>query len=187
MTIILGWCTLLRTRKGMKLNNGHSVTSAVLARYLAWLPEQDESSITKLLNPDDPQDVPRAVELMQAIISLSKLKVDTISGDVGMCADMVAIKALGAILESLLVPFIDITLSLQEQVAFLSRYAHLTFTFFQLHRSAFMPHVLFYDSQTMVKNVCFASPNNKSLTAHKAFGLYSLMMTVLRSFSASYA
>jgi hypothetical protein len=67
---------------------------------------------------------------MQAIISLLKLEVDTISGDIGMCADMAAIKALGAILESLLVPFIDIMLSLQEQVTHLSHYAHLTFTFF---------------------------------------------------------
>ncbi|KAG2126020.1 hypothetical protein DEU56DRAFT_743256 [Suillus clintonianus] len=155
----------------MKLNNGHSVTSAVLARYLAWLPEQDESSITKLLNPDDPQDVPRAVELMQAIISLSKLKVDTISGDVGMCADMAAIKALGAILESLLLPFIDITLSLQEQVAHLSRYAHLTFTFFRLHQSSFMPHVLYYDSQTMVKNACFCIAKQQKLDGSQGFWL----------------
>ncbi|KAG1777967.1 hypothetical protein EV702DRAFT_947624, partial [Suillus placidus] len=161
--ILKRWCTLLRTRKGMKLSNGHSITSAVLAHYLAWLPHMDESSVTKLLNPDDPQDVPRAVELMQAIIALSKFNIDTITGDVGMCADMSSIKSLGTILESLLLPFIDVTLSLQQQVTYLSRYAHLTFTFFRLYRSAFMPHVLYYDSQTMVKNVCFCIAKQQKL------------------------
>ncbi|KAG2340487.1 hypothetical protein BDR05DRAFT_1002486 [Suillus weaverae] len=108
---------------------------------------------------------------MQAIISLSKLKVDTISGDVGMCADMMAIKALSAILESLLVPFINITLSLQEQVAHLSCYAHFTFTFFQLHWSSFMSHVLFYNSQTMVKNTCFCITKQQWLDGLQGFWL----------------
>ncbi|KAG2124630.1 hypothetical protein DEU56DRAFT_759662 [Suillus clintonianus] len=41
-----GWCTLLRNRKGMKLVNGHTVNSAVLACYLAWLPDHVGTSIT---------------------------------------------------------------------------------------------------------------------------------------------
>ncbi|KAG2045629.1 hypothetical protein BDR06DRAFT_1025763, partial [Suillus hirtellus] len=57
---------------------------------------------------DDPQDVPRAVELMQAIIALSKFNINRITGDVCKCADMASIKFLGTILESLL-PFMDIT------------------------------------------------------------------------------
>ncbi|KAG1749179.1 hypothetical protein EDD22DRAFT_958082 [Suillus occidentalis] len=65
---------------------------------------------------------------------------------------MAAIKALGAILESLLVPFIDITLSLQEQ-------------------SSFMPHVLFYDSQTMVKNTCFCIAKQQKLDGSQGFWL----------------
>ncbi|KAG1796728.1 uncharacterized protein HD556DRAFT_1441420 [Suillus plorans] len=59
------WLQLIspaKSRKGMKLVNGHTINSAVLARYLSWLPNQDEASILKLLNPDDPQDVPRAIE-----------------------------------------------------------------------------------------------------------------------------
>ncbi|KAG1763515.1 hypothetical protein EV702DRAFT_1220308 [Suillus placidus] len=160
--------------KCMKLNNGHSVTSAVLARYLTWLPDMDESAVTRLLNPDDPQDVPHAVELMQAIIALSKFKIDTITGDVGMCIDMSSIKSLGAILESLLLPFIDITLSLQQQVTYLSRYAHLTFTFFCLYRSTFMPHVLYYDSQTMAKNACFCIAKQQRLDGSQKFWLIQM-------------
>ncbi|KAG1863130.1 hypothetical protein F4604DRAFT_2030060 [Suillus subluteus] len=156
---------------GMKLVNGHTVNRAVLTRYLSWLPDQDETSILKLLNPDDPQDVPRAIELMQAIITLSKNEFDTTTMSVGECADIVAIKILGAVLESILLPFIDVTLSLHQQIAHLSRYAHLTFTFFRLHRSAFMPHVLYYDSQTMVKNACFCVAKQQKLDGSQKFWL----------------
>lgn len=41
--------------------------------------------------------------------------------------------------------------------------AHLTFTFFRLYRSTFMPHVLYYDSQKMVKNVCFCIAKQQKL------------------------
>lgn len=68
----------------------------------------DASSVTEILYLDDPQDVPRAVELVQAIIALSKFNINRITGDVGKCADMASIKFLGTILESFL-PFMDIT------------------------------------------------------------------------------
>ncbi|KIK40925.1 hypothetical protein CY34DRAFT_24572 [Suillus luteus UH-Slu-Lm8-n1] len=167
----IGWCTLLCNCKGMKLVHGHSINSAVLARYLLWLPDQDETSILKLLNPDDPQDVPCAIELMQAIIALSKNKFDTATLCVGECADIAAIKVLGAILESILLPFIDITLSLHQQIAHLSRYTHLIFMFFHLHHSTFMPHMLYYDSQTMVKNACFCIAKQQKLDRSQKFWL----------------
>jgi hypothetical protein len=155
----------------MKLVNGHTINSAVLICYLSWLPDQNEASILKLLNPDDPQDIPRMIELMQAIITLSKNKFDTAIMSIGKCADIAAIKVLGAILESILLPFIDIMLSLHQQVTHLSCYAHLTFTFFRLYRSAFMPHVLYYDSQTMAKNACFCIAKQQKLNGSQKFWL----------------
>ncbi|KAG1730824.1 uncharacterized protein EDB91DRAFT_1059197 [Suillus paluster] len=155
----------------MKLVNGHTVNSAVLAHYLSWLPDQDEASILKLLNPDDPQDVPRAIKLMQAIITLSKNKFDTATMSVSECANIAAIKILCAILESLLLPFVNVTLLLHQQIAHLSCYAHLTFTFFRLHHSAFMLHVLYYDSQTMVKNACFCIAKQQKLDGSQKFWL----------------
>ncbi|KAG2147916.1 uncharacterized protein EDB93DRAFT_1240582 [Suillus bovinus] len=65
-------CTLIWAPGGIVLNNGHVINSMMLARYLVWLPAYDEAAVTKLLHPDDPQDVPRAVELMLAIIEFSK-------------------------------------------------------------------------------------------------------------------
>ncbi|KAJ7817651.1 hypothetical protein B0H13DRAFT_1922812 [Mycena leptocephala] len=41
-----------------------------LRRCLLLLPGQDEVSVESLLNPDDPQDVPRAIDLLEAIVAL---------------------------------------------------------------------------------------------------------------------
>ncbi|KAG1767294.1 hypothetical protein EV702DRAFT_1254833 [Suillus placidus] len=65
----------------------------------------------KLVYHDDPQDVPRAVELMGAVIKLASLL--NIPDDV---ADFNAIKLLAEILCSLLNPLIDVNLLLTEQL-----------------------------------------------------------------------
>ncbi|KAG2110151.1 hypothetical protein BD769DRAFT_1674651 [Suillus cothurnatus] len=91
---------------------------------------------------------------MQSIIALSKIETNPLSDGVTLCADMAAIKILGIILESLLLPFIDISLSLQQQIELISCYCHLTFTLFHMHHIAFMPHMLFYNTQSMSKNIC---------------------------------
>lgn len=131
----------------------------MLSRYLLWLPAHDEASVTKLLHPDDPQDVPRAIELMQAIITFSKLQHDSIdssfSTNIDIRADLAAIKLLGDLIESILLPFVDTNLSLTQQVQCLSCYAHLSFAIFRSHRRAFMPYQLYYDTQTMTKNIVF--------------------------------
>lgn len=52
---------LICSPAGITLNNGRIINAMMLLRYLIWLPAHDEASITKLLHPDDPQDVPRAI------------------------------------------------------------------------------------------------------------------------------
>ncbi|KAG1842417.1 hypothetical protein F4604DRAFT_1884751 [Suillus subluteus] len=133
VNINLGCCTLIRSPAGIVLNNGRVINSMMLARYLVWLPSHDEAAVTKLLHPDDPQDVPRAVELMLAIIELSNYQTDSFSTDIETRADLVSISLLGALLESILTPFIKVSLALSEQFKYLSRYAHLTFAFFHAH------------------------------------------------------
>ncbi|KAG1837066.1 hypothetical protein C8R48DRAFT_623007 [Suillus tomentosus] len=57
-SIDLGICTLIRSPAGITLNNGHIINAMMLSWYLIWLPAHDEASVTKLLHPDNPQDVP---------------------------------------------------------------------------------------------------------------------------------
>ncbi|KAG2029670.1 hypothetical protein BDR03DRAFT_880219 [Suillus americanus] len=129
----------------------------------------------KLLHPDDPQDAPWAIELMQAIVDCSKsqhvLLNNPFSTDVDTCADLMSISLLSNIIESILTPFINTKLSLMEQVHYLSCYSHLAFTIFQIHRHAFMPFQLYYDTQTCVKNVMFNITKQQLLDPYESFFL----------------
>ncbi|KAG2143675.1 hypothetical protein DEU56DRAFT_870487 [Suillus clintonianus] len=133
----LGFCTLIRSPAGITLNNGRLINAVMLARYLVWLPAYDEASVVKLLHLDDPQDVPRAIELMSAIIDLSKsqhtILNNSFSSDIDTCADLASITLLSSVIESILIPFINVDLSLTEQVQYLSRYTHLSFALFRSH------------------------------------------------------
>ncbi|KAG2114960.1 hypothetical protein BD769DRAFT_1629965 [Suillus cothurnatus] len=77
------------------------------------------TAITKLLYPDNPQDVPRAVELMLAIIEFSNSQCsiinDSFAPDIDTHMDLQSIALLSALLESILLPFTDVSLSLFKQ------------------------------------------------------------------------
>lgn len=147
----------------------------MLARYLLWLPAYDEQAVTKLLHPDDPQDVPCAVELMLAVIEFSNsqhaLISDSFSVDVDTRADLTSISLLSALLQAILTPFIDVNLSLSQQFEHLSCYAHLAFAFFHAHHRSFMSYQLYYDTQTMVKNAFFCLAKQQSLDPYAPFFL----------------
>ncbi|KAG2742799.1 hypothetical protein P692DRAFT_20879328 [Suillus brevipes Sb2] len=166
-------CTLICSPAGITLNNGRIINAMMLSRYLLWLPAYDKASVTKVLHLDDPQDVPCAIELMQAIIAFSKLKHasidDSFSTNIDIHTDLMAIKLLGHILESILLPFIDVNLSLTEQVQYLSSYSHLSFAMFYSHRRGFMPYQLYYDTHTMAKNIMFCIKKQQVLDLHEKF------------------
>ncbi|KAG1796095.1 hypothetical protein EV424DRAFT_1334292, partial [Suillus variegatus] len=168
-------CTLLQSPTGVVLNNGRIINSMMLARYLVWLPAYDEAAVTKLLHPDDPQDVPHAVELILAIIEFTKLQhttvADSFSTDIETRADLQSITLLSALLESIVLPFTNISLSLSEQVTLLSRYSHLAFAVFHAHRRSFMSYQLYYDTQTMTKNSMFCITKQQDLDSHAPFFL----------------
>ncbi|KAG1837377.1 hypothetical protein DFJ58DRAFT_734422 [Suillus subalutaceus] len=168
-------CTLIRSPAGIVLNNGRVINSMMLARYLVWLPAYEEAAVTKLLYPDDPQDVPRAVELMLAIIEFSHTQLhvtnDSFSLDIDTRADVASIHLLSKLLESILIPFIRVDLSLAQQFEHLSRYSHLAFSFFHAHRRSFMSYQLYYDTQTMVKNAVFSLAKQQSLDPYAPFFL----------------
>ncbi|KAG1817912.1 hypothetical protein EV424DRAFT_1347798 [Suillus variegatus] len=170
-----GICTLIRSPAGIVLNNSHVINSMMLARYLLWLPAYDEQAVMKLLHPDDPQDVPHAVELMLTVIEFSNsqhaLISDSFSVDVDTHADLTSISLLSALLQAILTPFIDVNLSLSQQFEHLSCYAHLAFAFFHAHRRSFMSYQLYYNTQTMVKNAFFCLAKQQSLDPYAPFFL----------------
>ncbi|KAG2344265.1 hypothetical protein BDR05DRAFT_975625 [Suillus weaverae] len=116
------FCTLIHSPAGITLNHGRLINAVMLAHYLVWLPAYDEASIVKLLHLDDPQDVPRAVKLMSAIIDFSKsqhaILNDSFSSDIDTRADLASITLLSSVIESILIPFINVDLLLMEQLPY---------------------------------------------------------------------
>ncbi|KAG2091941.1 hypothetical protein BD769DRAFT_1679203 [Suillus cothurnatus] len=148
--------TVLRSHNGIHLNNGRCINSTMLHRYLTWVNNINEKRATALLYPDDPQDVPRAVELMSAIIVLGSID---------------PTKILSHVLDSLLQPFIKISLSLMEQVISLSRFVHLLYACYHNQRHSFIPNQLYYDSQTLFKNIIFCISKQQQLDPNAIFSL----------------
>ena len=107
----------------------------------------------RLLNPEDPQDVPRAIELLEAIVELQNVPFN--STNPGLVSDLDVLKLFAYMVEAFIRPFIEPTLSLTEQVTLLSRFAHMSFVFFHVHRLKYMSNQLYGDSQTTVKNIMF--------------------------------
>lgn len=177
ITLQTGFGTLLRSRNGMRLNNGRCINATMLQRYLMWIDGVDEAWALKLLYPDDPQDVPRAIELINAINSLADI--DPTDQCVDTIADVDAIKILAGILRSLLRPFIDITLSLTEQVISLSCFAHLLYACYRDQQRLLMPNQLYYDSQTLFKNIIFCIAKQQTLDPTAPFTLQSSQWYVL--------
>ena len=91
--------------------------------------------------------------------------------DVNIVADFEALSVLGGTLENLLEPFINIKLSLSQQIVHLSCFAHLLFTFYHDQRRRFVPNQLYYDSQTMVKNVVFCIAKQQKLNLSSSLSL----------------
>lgn len=154
------------------LGPGRMISPLTLSRYLELLEGQDPDSVQKLLYPSDPQDVPRAIELMQAIVSLRSLQLDSQNPDV--IADLDAIRLLSDLCEAILEAYTNPNLTLTEQVQYLSKYAHLTFAFFRQHRLAFMSNQLYGDSQCMVKNAIFCIAKQQALDPSQDFHLFEL-------------
>lgn len=121
---------------GIVLNNGRVINSMMLAHYLVWLPAYEEAAVMKLLYPDDPQDDPWAVELMLAIIEFSNSQLhvanDSFSLDVNTRADVTSIYLLSKLLESILMPFICIDLSLSQQFLSTSAIIHTLLSHFSM-------------------------------------------------------
>ncbi|EIM85735.1 uncharacterized protein STEHIDRAFT_25295, partial [Stereum hirsutum FP-91666 SS1] len=165
-------CTLLRSVSGIVLGPGRIINPSFLSRYLVLLDGQDADSVQKLLYPSDPQDVPRSIELMRAIVDLRSLHLD--SANPNIIADLDAIRLLSDLCESILEAYINPRLSLTEQVRYLSKFAHLSFAFFRLYRNHYMSNQLYGDSQCMVKNAIFCIAKQQALDPSQLFHLFEL-------------
>ncbi|KAF6764585.1 hypothetical protein DFP72DRAFT_1059553 [Ephemerocybe angulata] len=108
--------------------------------------EVTEERINMLLNPQDKQNVPIALDLIK------ELRNTTVPNSPAS-KRIQHVKLLAELYSFFIVPFTDTTLSLAAQIRMLSTYAHLTFALYCKHRQDFMKGALYGDSMSIVKSI----------------------------------
>ncbi|KAF8259666.1 hypothetical protein EI94DRAFT_1773898 [Lactarius quietus] len=133
--------------------NGFVVTPALL-RFHLQANNVPSHCIAYLLNPTDRQDVPLCYTLMKEIWSLPP---PALTDKPGFVAARGALCMLGSLFRHLVLPFVQVSLSLHEQLVHLSAAAHLVTYLFVTNdaRSKAMPSLTFKDLILLVKNAYF--------------------------------
>ncbi|KAJ2932281.1 hypothetical protein H1R20_g4818, partial [Candolleomyces eurysporus] len=169
-------CKLLCTREGILLN-GTYINKTLLSSWLGRLMDVDWSDgslysllnplssssqeISALLDPKDPQDVPRAIKLLTLIPTLRKL--DRVDMNPSELQTHSTLSLLGEMLEALVKPFIEPAQSLSQQITSLAKFAFILCALFIQHGSAFMPFHLYSDLQCMIRTAVFRVAHTKLL------------------------
>ncbi|KAF8319554.1 uncharacterized protein EI90DRAFT_2940187, partial [Cantharellus anzutake] len=138
--------------KGIRVGSTQ-ITPSLLRRQLesASIPI---NRINNLLNVADKQDVTTMINLMQLIWSLSP---PSSTDNPIHRQDRTALNRHSKLLRWLILPYINVELSLHDQLKCLSAAAHVAYVFFMHEnmRSAYIPAALYRDIQIMVKNAYF--------------------------------
>ena len=146
-------CRNFTIRKSGVMINGFVITPALL-RFHLQANNVPSHWIAYLLNPTDRQDVPLCYTLMKEIWSLPP---PAPTDKPGFVAARCALLMLGSLFRHVVFPFVQVTLSLHEQLVHLSAAAHLATYLFTVNdaRSKAMPSLTFKDLALLVKNAYF--------------------------------
>jgi hypothetical protein len=99
--------------------------------------------------------------LIQSIDQLKSLDISNYSPS--RINEHYSLVTVGDILSSFMNPFIDVTMTLSNQLISLSKYAHAAFTVYLKHSTDFMTSALYADSQAIVKDIYFCVAKQKLL------------------------
>jgi len=147
--IVKRFATLIRSPSGIQIGDTHISRHDILAALLL-LENMTPEKAELLLNPADKQNVPKAVNLLQSLFDLLKIKV-AVTPDI--YARVRQIMFLVKVLCFFLDPFIKVNMTLSEQICSLSTYAHLLTALYLKHKTGFITSALYADSQAIVKNI----------------------------------
>ncbi|KAI0042726.1 hypothetical protein FA95DRAFT_1682348 [Auriscalpium vulgare] len=141
--------TLLR-EKGVIISGVPVTTSIIRAHLISEGMTPDEA--TSLLEPNDKQDVTLMFRLLNSIASLPPA---TSARSPTFQSSRRILQLLGTLYRLLLEAYLDINLSLHEQLSRLSAAAHMILALYHHERGDFIPAQLYFDVMSMVKNVYF--------------------------------
>lgn len=118
----------MRTQEGIVVGDT-IVNCHTISHHLHRSSGLSNIAVERLMNPSNAQDVPRAIDLLHAISSLSECSIDGYSPT--ELQEWRAIRVIGEMLSSFVDVFISPDWSLTQQVVSLSKYAHMTFVFYR--------------------------------------------------------
>lgn len=155
-------CRNFSIRKSGIMINGFVITPPML-RFHLQVNKVPSHKINYLLNPTDRQDVPMCYTLLKEIWSLPP---PAPTDKPSFVAARNALLMLGSLFRHLVLPYVQVTLSLHEQLAHLSAAAHLAAFLFTSNgaRSKAMPSLTFKDIIILVKNAFFGVAKAKIST-----------------------
>ncbi|KAK6971609.1 hypothetical protein R3P38DRAFT_2813660 [Favolaschia claudopus] len=173
-------CTCFCSPQGIVVKN-ICVNRDLLLSWLERLPDHDWSEMTlhSLLDPSDAQDVPRAMKLLLCIVEVAKL--DSEEFDPSEMAEFEAICLLGELLDAWLQPFINVQLSLSEQIESLIKFSHLLCALYLQNGTSFLPNQLYGDLQITIKNAILMVPKTRLINGELKVFLRLLGDDVLES------
>jgi hypothetical protein len=137
-------------QKGFSLN-GRAFSTSVLREHLKSL-EMTDQTIEALLSPNDKQDVVLMLKLLRSISQLSSAP----SSASPLTREMrEMLRLLGRLYGHLLNAYMDVSLSLDQQLVELSAAAHLILALYHKDKGNFIPVQSYFDVMCMIKNVYF--------------------------------
>lgn len=163
----------LLLRKMGTLVNGVHITSALLRFHL----KENQVSTHRLdypLNPHDRQNVPLCYSLLKEVWSLPD---PSPSDKPSFVAARRALQLLGTLFRHIVVPFIQINVSLHEQLSHLSAAAHLaTFQVYTVNgaKNKALQSLTFRDIILLVKNAYFCVAKTKVSSSNSKFWIILL-------------
>lgn len=110
-------------------------------------PYTTPESVQQLLFAEDPQDVPRAIELMKAFSDVGCLPESAFGTmDAAKRSDLDAFILLGEVIEAILESFTGPEMDLADQITSLSTFAHLSFAMYREAGGQFIGNQLYGNS-----------------------------------------
>ncbi|KAK7015798.1 hypothetical protein R3P38DRAFT_2786718 [Favolaschia claudopus] len=170
---------LLSSSEGI-IVKGVCINRDLLLVWLERLPNHDwsKTSIHNLLHPSDGQHVSEAIKLMLCIIDIAKLDSEHFDPSE---AEFEALCLLGEAYNALLQPFINVELSLSEQIQSLVTASHLFCALYVQHGTSFMSNQLYADMQSMFKNAVLMVSKTRLINGELKVYIYLLGDDVLEA------
>jgi hypothetical protein len=135
----------------LELQLGDTTITYQDIRYALLASGVPNERITMLLNPQDKQNVPIALDLLKELRNASVI--DPSSAKPGDLRRLQAVRNYANIISLFVLPFTNHRMGLAEQVQSLSAYAHLVCALYRQHEQKFMKGALYADSMSIVKSI----------------------------------